>query len=54
MTLLKDIFTVNLNKLNFILHCDINSDIYKQIVELLNCQDHLTKVEFYCNKNFFE
>ena len=52
MTLLKEIFTVNLNKLNFFLHYDINSDTYKQIVELLNCQDYLTKVEFYCDKNF--
>ena len=52
MTLLKEIFTVNLNKLNFFLHYDINIDTYKQIVELLNCQDYLTKVEFYCDKNF--
>ena len=52
MTLLKEIFTVNLNKLNFFLHCDINIDNYKQIVELLNCQDYLTKVEFYCDKKF--
>ena len=52
MTLLKEIFTVNLNKLNFVFYCDINSDIYRQIVELLNCQDYLTKVEFYCDKNF--
>ena len=52
MTLLKEIFTVNLNKLNFFLHYNINGDTYKQIVELLNCQDYLTKVEFYCDKNF--
>ena len=52
MTLLKEIFTVNLNKLNFFLHYDIGSDIYKKIIELLNCQDYLTKVEFFCDKNF--
>ena len=52
MTLLKEIFTVNLNKLNFFLHYEINNDIYKQIIELLNCQDYLTKVEFFCDKNF--
>jgi len=52
MTLLKEIFTVNLNKLNFFLHYDINIDTYKQIVELLNCQDYLTKVEFFCDNKF--
>ena len=52
MTLLKEIFTVNLNKLNFFLHYDINGNIYKQIVELLNCQDYLTEVEFFCDNNF--
>ena len=52
MTLLKDIFTVNLNRLNFFFHCEIDNNIYKQIIELLNCQDYLTKVEFYCEKNF--
>ena len=52
MTLLKEIFTVNLNKLNFFLHYDIDKGIYKQIVELLNCQDYLTKVEFFCDEGF--
>ena len=52
MTLLKEIFTVNLNKLNFYFHYNITKDIYDQIVELLNCQDYLTKVEFYCKDNF--
>ena len=52
MTLLKEIFTVNLNKLNFFLHYDIDSNTYKQIIELLNCQDYLTKVEFFCDKDF--
>jgi hypothetical protein len=53
MTLLKEIFTVNLNKLNFHFHYNITNDVYGQIVELLNCQDYLTKVEFYCPENFF-
>ena len=52
MTLLKEIFTVNLNKLNFYFHYNITKDVYDQIVELLNCQDYLTKVEFYCKDNF--
>ena len=52
MTLLKEIFTVNLNKLNFFLHYAISIDTYKQIIELLNCQDYLTKVEFFCDKKF--
>ena len=52
MTLLKEIFTVNLNKLNFHFHYNISQDVYNQIVELLNCQDYLTKVEFYCPENF--
>jgi hypothetical protein len=52
MTLLKEIFTVNLNKLNFHFHYNITNDVYGQIVELLNCQDYLTKVEFYCPENF--
>ena len=52
MTLLKEIFTVNLNKLNFFFHYNITKDIYDKIVELLNCQDYLTKVEFYCQENF--
>ena len=52
MTLLKEIFTVNLNKLNFFLHYDINSATYNQIVELLNCQDYLTKVKLFCEKKF--
>ena len=52
MTLLKEIFTVNLNKLNFHFHYNITKDVYDQIVELLNCQDYLTKVEFYCKDNF--
>ena len=52
MTLFKDIFTVNLNRLNFFFHYDIDIDTYKQIVELINCQDYLTKIEFYCDKNF--
>ena len=52
MTLLKEIFTVNLNKLNFYFHYNITKDIYDKIVELLNCQDYLTKVEFYCQENF--
>ena len=52
MTLLKEIFTVNLNKLNFHFHYNITNDVYDQIVELLNCQDYLTKVEFYCPENF--
>ena len=52
MILLKEIFTVNLNKLNFYFHYDITKDIYDKIVELLNCQDYLTKVEFYCQENF--
>ena len=52
MTLLKEIFTVNLNKLNFHFHYNISQEVYNQIVELLNCQDYLTKVEFYCPVNF--
>ena len=52
LTLLKDIFTVNLNKLNFNFHYNISKEVYDQIVELLNCQDYLTKVEFYCKENF--
>ena len=52
MTLLKDIFTVNLNKLNFDFHYNIQKDTYDKIIELLNCQDYLTKVEFYCQENF--
>ena len=52
MTLLKEIFTVNLNKLNFYIHYDIQKDIYDKIIELLNCQDYLTKVQFYCPDNF--
>ena len=52
MTLLKEIFTVNLNKLNFYFHYNITKDVYDHIVELLNCQDYLTKVEFYCKDNF--
>ena len=52
MTLLKEIFTVNLNRLNFFFHYDIDSDTYKQIIELINCQDYLTKIEFFCDKNF--
>ena len=53
MTLLKEIFTVNLNQINFHFHYNITKDIYDQIVELLNCQDYLTKVEFYSPVNFF-
>jgi len=52
LTLLKDIFTVNLNKLNFNFHYNISKEVYDQIVELLNCQDYLTKVEFYCKESF--
>jgi len=52
MTLLKEIFTVNLNKLNFYFHYNITKDVYDKIVELLNCQDYLTKVEFYCQESF--
>ena len=52
MTLLKEIFTVNLNKLNFNFHYNISKEEYEKIVELLNCQDYLTKVEFYCQDNF--
>ena len=52
MTLLKEIFTVNLNKLNFIFHYNITKEIYDKIVELLNCQDYLTKIEFICQDNF--
>ena len=52
MTLLKDIFTVNLNKLNFNFHYNITKDVYDEIVKLLNCQDYLTKVDFYCQENF--
>ena len=52
LTLLKDIFTVNLNKLNFNFHYNISKEVYDQIVELLNCQDYLTRVEFYCKESF--
>ena len=52
MTLLKEIFTVNLNKLNFNFHYNITKEEYDKIVELINCQDYLTKVEFYCQDNF--
>ena len=52
MTLLKEIFTVNLNRICFYIHYDIGEDIYQKIIELLNCQDYLTKVEFHCDKNF--
>ena len=52
MTLLKEIFTVNLNRINFFIHYEISDDIYNKIIELLNCQDYLTKVEFYCDNNF--
>ena len=52
MTLLKEIFTVNLNKLNFYFHYNITKDVYDKIVELLNCQDYLTKVEFFCQDSF--
>ena len=52
MTLLKEIFTVNLNKLNFNFHYNISKEIYDKIIELLNCQDYLTKVEFNCQDSF--
>lgn len=52
MTLLKDIFTVNLSKLNFNLHYNISKEVYDEILSLINCQDYLTKVEFHCNEIF--